>query len=212
MAKAKKRTIAVHSEAESSGSCFKKLVIRPVTDKDWPAIAALFGDKGACGGCWCMYWRVERGGRTWDDIRGDNARAQFHRLVRSGKVHGLLAFEETTPIGWVCVGPYEDFPRLATVRALRRERPAKTWSIVCFYIPPKYRARGLATRLLVAAQKLAKASGAAVVEGYPVATRAGKQLPSAFAWTGVPKMFADAGFAKTAGGQAALRVWLSVVR
>lgn len=208
MAKARKPVVTERGNAASGGSRSRKPVIRPLTAKDWPAISSLFGDKGACGGCWCMYWRVDRGGRTWDDMRGENARTHFQRLVRSGKVHGLLAFEGEAPIGWVCLGPYEDFPRLATVRALRRERPAKTWSIVCFYIPPRYRNRGLATQLLVAARKLAKASGAAVVEGYPVATRVGKQLPGAFAWTGVPKMFAHAGFAKAGGSQAALRVWL----
>ncbi|BBB96525.1 MULTISPECIES: GNAT family N-acetyltransferase [Bradyrhizobium] len=209
MAKAKKAVVTMAGKTARAGSRFKKLVIRPLTDKDWPAISSLFGDKGACGGCWCMYWRVERGGRTWDDMRGEKARTHFQRLVRSGKVHGLLAVEEGTPIGWACLGPYEDFPRLATVRAIRHARPAKTWSVVCFYIPSRHRNRGLATRLLVAARKFAKASGAAVVEGYPVATSAGSQLPGAFAWTGTPKMFANAGFAKVADDQAALRVWVS---
>jgi len=91
MAKAKKAVVTMAGKTARAGSRFKKLVIRPLTDKDWPAISSLFGDKGACGGCWCMYWRVERGGRTWDDMRGEKARTHFQRLVRSGKVHGLLA-------------------------------------------------------------------------------------------------------------------------
>ena len=24
----------------------------------WPELQTLFGQKGACGGCWCMYWRL----------------------------------------------------------------------------------------------------------------------------------------------------------
>lgn len=185
------------------------LTVRPLTAKDWPHISALFGDKGACGGCWCMYWRVQRGGRTWDEMRGSNARDHFRALIESGKVHGLLAFEAGIPIGWVCVGPYDDFPRLETVRALKRERPAGTWSITCFYIPPRYRNSGIATRLLVAARDLAKKHNAKVVEGYPVIVHPGKQLPGAFAWTGVPRMFAKAGFRKLGNDKTPRHIWVS---
>jgi hypothetical protein len=29
----------------------------------WADLEALFGGNGACGGCWCMYWRLS-GART----------------------------------------------------------------------------------------------------------------------------------------------------
>jgi hypothetical protein len=48
--------------------------IRTITPDDWPAIERLFGANGACGGCWCMWWRVEKGGRTWDGTKGEPAR------------------------------------------------------------------------------------------------------------------------------------------
>jgi hypothetical protein len=35
-----------------------KLQIRPLTADLWPALEELFGKKGACNGCWCMYWRI----------------------------------------------------------------------------------------------------------------------------------------------------------
>jgi GNAT superfamily N-acetyltransferase len=185
------------------------VTIRPLARDDWPAIAALFGDKGACGGCWCMYWRVERGGRAWDELRGDKAERKFRSLVMAGKARGLLAFSGATPVGWVCVGPYEDFPRLGRVRALERARPAGTWSIVCFYIPPRHRRTGLATKLLTAARDLAFRRGARVVEGYPVIVRTDQGLPGAFAWTGVPAMFASTGFRQLAGPHPDRHVWLS---
>jgi len=35
-----------------------KLKIRPLTPNLWPALEDLFGENGACNGCWCMYWRI----------------------------------------------------------------------------------------------------------------------------------------------------------
>ena len=35
-----------------------KLTIRPLTPDLWPALEDLFGENGACNGCWCMYWRI----------------------------------------------------------------------------------------------------------------------------------------------------------
>ena len=32
----------------------------------WPALEQLFGEHGACGGCWCMFWRIEKGERYAD--------------------------------------------------------------------------------------------------------------------------------------------------
>ncbi len=51
----------------------------PLTPELWPALERLFGAHGACGGCWCMWWRVERGGKTWKDIQG--AKAKRHEYL-----------------------------------------------------------------------------------------------------------------------------------
>jgi hypothetical protein len=40
-----------------------KLEILPVTADLWPALEDLFGERGACNGCWCMYWRIGAGYR-----------------------------------------------------------------------------------------------------------------------------------------------------
>jgi len=37
-----------------------KLTTRPLTPDLWPAFEDLFGENGAVGGCWCMYWRIGR--------------------------------------------------------------------------------------------------------------------------------------------------------
>jgi len=184
------------------------VIVRSLHRNDWPVIETLFGAKGACGGCWCMYWRVQKGGRTWDAVRGEPARQGFQELVESGRVNGLLAFAGEEPIGWACIGPYGEFPRLATVRALARSRPAGTWSVTCFYISSRWRKRGVGTKLLRACIKLAEANGAKVLEGYPVPVKSASALPGAFAWTGVPAMFAKANFCALGSSHAGRQVWV----
>lgn len=178
-----------------TGNTLPELAIRPLEPEDWPHIARLFGANGACGGCWCMWWRVPRGGKLWEEAKGRKNRDAFRRLVQAGKVHGVLAFARDEPVGWCSFGPRQDFPRLETVKALRHESGAGTWAVVCFYIPARWRGRGVAGRLLAAATERAFALGARALEGYPVVPKEDtKPVPAAFAWTGVPPLFERAGY------------------
>jgi len=34
--------------------------VQPLTSSHWDDFETLFGDRGACGGCWCMVWRLSR--------------------------------------------------------------------------------------------------------------------------------------------------------
>lgn len=163
--------------------------VRPLNRDDWSVIAQLFGDNGACGGCWCMSWRLPRGGKLWQENKGEPNRLAFRRLIRDGKVHGCLAFDGTQPVGWCCVGPRADFPRLKTIKALQTEWDHSTWSVTCFYIRPAWRGRQVASKLLKEAVALAKANGAQRLEGYPVKPYGTGKIPAAFAWTGVPRLF-----------------------
>lgn len=170
------------------------MIVRAVTASDWPSIEALFGTKGACGGCWCMWARLPQGGKLWEESKGEKNRRSFRRLVQSGQVHAVMAFEDVAPVGWCCFGPRRDFPRLARVRALQRDWKQDTWSIVCFYIHPHWRKQGVASSLLDAASAQALASGAREIEGYPVVSKSPGAIPAAFAWTGIPTLFRAAGY------------------
>jgi hypothetical protein len=55
-----------------------QLRIHPLTPALWPAIENLFGEIGACNGCWCMYWRV--GAAYRKRTRATN-KAAFHNVV-----------------------------------------------------------------------------------------------------------------------------------
>lgn len=170
------------------------LVTRPLARDDWPAIERLFGANGACGGCWCMWWRVPMGGRTWDAAKGEPNRRAFRALVESGRASGLLAFAQDEPVGWCAVGPRGEFPRLERSKGLARDWDARTWSLNCLFVPAKHRGRGVASALVAAAVAHARARGARELEAYPQAVRPGVPLAGAFAWTGVPSLFLAQGF------------------
>lgn len=168
---------------------------RELTPDLWPAVEELFGPRGACGGCWCLWWRVERGGKLWHDTRGEPARRAFRELVTSGRARGVLAFAGGRPVGWCAYGPRAEFPRTERTRAYRREDAAAAWSINCFFIAREHRGRGLARALLAAAVDACRRQDAAVVEGYPVTeTAGGGRLAPTFAWTGPLAIFEEAGF------------------
>ncbi len=163
------------------------LRVRPLTRADWPQIERLFGPRGACGGCWCMHWRV-RGAKAWLARMGVPNRRAFRRLVEGGGAQGVLAFAESEPVGWCAVGPKSDLEKLAASRVLETRGGERPWAVSCFYIPAAWRGRGVATALLRGAVDLARERGAELLEGYPVPPRK-RLVPAAFAWTGVPALF-----------------------
>ena len=134
-------------------------------------------------------------GPVYRRSRGETNRESFRALLRAGQVHAVLAFVAGEPAGWCSFGPRATFPRLATTRALQHAWRSDTWSIVCFFIPTRFRGIGVAKALAAAATKEAFRLGAREVEGYPVEPPAGgKPVPALAAWTGVPNVFAANGF------------------
>ena len=135
-----------------------------------------------------MTWRVPRGGKAWEECKGEKNRLAFKRLVKAGKVHGCLAFAGVVPVGWCCVGPRADFLRLQNIKKLQTKWTAGTWSVTCFFIRSPWRRKGVATKLLAEATRVAKANGACELEAYPIKPYT-DNVPAAFAWTGVPILF-----------------------
>lgn len=173
----------------------RDLVLRPLKTTDWKHIEALFGEAGACGGCWCMYWRVPSTGKYWEQHKGASNRRSFKALVDSGRASGVLALEGRTPVAWCSVAPRRDFAYLARARKLPPPPDNEVWSVTCFFIKAGHRRCGVAGRLLAAAVDFARSRGASSLEGYPsVPKAANAQIPDAFAHTGVPKLFRAEGF------------------
>ena len=173
-----------------------KFQIRPLKPSLWEDMEKLFGEHGACGGCWCMWWRQPKG-EKWNDVKGATNKRRFKKLVMSGQAHGALAYHEGEPVGWIAFEKRSDLPRLDRSPSLKCDDAEKVWSIPCFYIHRDWRQHGIASQLLHHALKVLQRRGARIVEGYPVNRRHGKQIPAAFAYTGIVPMFVNAGFSPT---------------
>ncbi len=168
---------------------------KEVTSELWGDFEKLFGENGACGGCWCQSWRIPQGGILWEATKGARAKRTMKYLFKNNMVTGLLAYDGDKPVGWCSYGPRTDFPRTERMKAYRRDDIANVWSLNCFFIDKKYRRTGLAREILGAALKFMKKRKVKIVEAYPVPlTKDGKQLPAAFAYTGPLKIFEEAGF------------------
>lgn len=170
-------------------------VFHPLTVDRWSGFERLFGPRGACGGCWCMLWRLSR--REFESQKGEQNRRAMQALVHSGRVPGLLAYDRDQPVGWCALAPREQYPALARSRILKPVDERPCWSVACLFVHKEYRKRSIATQLLAAAVGYARSHGAAILEGYPVEPK-GKDVPPAFAWTGIPKAFQRAGFRECA--------------
>lgn len=166
-----------------------KLSCRPLTNERWKDFEKLFGNNGACGGCWCMWWRLKRS--VYEKQKGDGNKKTIKKIVNSGTVPGILAYAGSKPIGWCAIEPRESYPLLENSRVLKRIDSEKVWSVVCFFVDKKYRRMGVIEKLLEAALKHAKKNKAKIVEGYPIDS---ERTPSAFAWTGFVSAFRKAGF------------------
>jgi GNAT superfamily N-acetyltransferase len=168
-----------------------KFKFYPVTKINWKDFENLFGEKGACAGCWCMYWRMRR--KDYDLQRGSGTKRIMKNLVNNGTVPGIIAYDNNKPVGWCSVAPREDFPVLENSRVLKRIDEKPVWSIVCFFIQKEFRKKGLSLELLNAAITFVKMNKGKIIEGYPVEPKSGKTA-DVFAWTGLASAFRKAGF------------------
>ena len=168
--------------------------IMPVTPARWPDLEALFGPRGACAGCWCMFMRLPTA--EYRRGQGEGNRRALRALVQR-KPPGLLAYEDGEPVGWIAVAPREEFRRLENSRVLAPVPGERVWSSPCFYVKAGHRGGGLSLALLEAATAFAARKGAAALEGYPNSNSAQKQA-AAFVWTGFESTFLRAGFTEVA--------------
>jgi hypothetical protein len=60
------------------------LAFQPLTPERWPDLERLFGPRGACAGCWCMFWRLPRS--EYEAGKGDPNRQALQEIVESGRV------------------------------------------------------------------------------------------------------------------------------
>lgn len=164
--------------------------VHAVTPERWADLVQLF-DRPIVRTCFCMYFR-----KSGDTGSGLENQARMKTLVDGGTVPGLIGYAYGVPVGWVSLGPREDYARLSRSPVMKPVDDRPVWSIVCFFIDPKARGRGLSARMLTAAVDYARSCGARLVEAYPVDKD--KRSHPDFMFFGAKSMYDRAGFREVA--------------
>jgi GNAT superfamily N-acetyltransferase len=172
-----------------------KLDVHPLTPDRWDDLVELFGRPGAsiARGCFCMYYRKTGGSGIG---AGEVNRKAMKSLVDRGVVPGLIGYRDGRPVGWISLGPREDYPKLRRSPVMKPVDDKPVWSIVCFFVDRGARGQGVSKALLQAAIDYARSHGATLLEAYPV----DKPEPSHsdFMWFGAKAMYDRAGFREVA--------------
>jgi GNAT superfamily N-acetyltransferase len=170
------------------------LEFQPCTEDRWNDFTALFGKRGACGGCWCMWWRQTA--KEYEASKGEKNRSKMKKIVTSGEVPGVIAYHEGEPVGWCAVAPRSEYPRLSRSRILKPVDDRPVWSIVCLFVAKEYRRMGVSSALIGAVVDFVRAKGGRTLEAYPVEPK--KKMPDVFAFHGLAVSYKKAGFREVA--------------
>src|SRR5881409_2274338 len=122
-----------------------QLQFHALTPARWRDLEKLFGDRGACGGCWCMWWRLKRS--QFERQKGQENRRALKAIVDSGETPGLLGYTRGEPIAWRAIAPRELYPVLERSRILKRVDDEPVWSIVCLFVARPFRRQGVTVLL-----------------------------------------------------------------
>ncbi|KAF0141668.1 MAG: acetyltransferase (GNAT) family protein [Stygiobacter sp.] len=172
-----------------------KLTYKPLTVKNWNDFETLFGERGACGGCWCMAWRLKSS--QFEKQKGNGNKKSMKHLVENKEQIGVVAYDGKTPVGWCSFAPREKYLRLENSKVLSPVDDKAVWSITCFFMAKDYRRKGVSSELLKFAIEFCKKKKVKILEGYPTVPYS-NTIPAAFAWTGIPASFERAGFVEVA--------------
>lgn len=172
-----------------------KIEFHPLTANRWRDFESLFGERGACGGCWCMNWRLLSA--QFERQKGKQNRKAFKKIVTDGKMPGILGYSGDVAVIWCSIAPRLCFPRMEKAPTLKAVDDKPVWSVTCLFMAKEVRRKGLSTRTLKAAVDFARSRGASIVEGYPFEPK-NRPLPDPFVWTGMTSSYLKAGFKEVA--------------
>ena len=178
-------------QTDDNREFLEALTFEPLTEGNWGHFEQLFGDNGACGNCWCMYYRLAKTDFQEGKFEDGNKNA-MKALVWNNKPAGILGFFDGQAIAW-CAFAREDYPKLARSRVHKPIDDEPVWSVPCMFIHKRFRRSGVSVQLLKGLVQYASEQGIKIVEAYPTIPTQEK-LPDSFAWIGLYKSFERAGF------------------
>lgn len=169
----------------------QELSFQELTTKNWFQFEKLMGEKGGCGGCWCMAFRLPT--KEFNENKYEGNKELMYSLVKDRQPIGLLAFYEDEPVAWLALAPREDYIKIEKSRTLIRVDDKPVWSITCFFVKKEYRRGGVSKALIKGAIDFARLKNIQTLEAYP-ALPYSEKVPDAFLWVGVLSSFLVNGF------------------
>ncbi|HEY7042127.1 MAG TPA: GNAT family N-acetyltransferase [Nocardioidaceae bacterium] len=142
---------------------------RPLTPSTWGDLEDLFALPGGSivRGCWCMFYR-RTGPVGVSAAAGVTNKQQLCSLVDGGVVPGLVGYLDGNPVGWISLGPREDYLKLRRSSVMKPVDDTEVWSVVCTYVAKSHRGEGIQHKLLAHAIDWARDQGVRTLEAYPV--------------------------------------------
>lgn len=80
-----------------------KLIIHSLDKARWNDFVKLFGERGACGGCWCMTWRLKSS--EYEKMKGGKNKKEIQKIVKNGEPVGVIGYINNEPVAWCAVAP-----------------------------------------------------------------------------------------------------------
>ena len=176
-----------------------RVAIKPLTPDTWDDLVELFGRPGAsiARGCYCMcYRRSGKPERAPGVSYSESNKRALKALVARGVVPGLVGYDNGRPIGWVSLGPREEYAKLERSPVMKAVDDKPVWSIVCFFVDREARHRGVAAAMLEGAIAWAKKKRVTLLEAYPCDKP--RRSVDDFMWFGAKAMFDRTGFVEVA--------------
>ncbi|MGL3151239.1 GNAT family N-acetyltransferase [Microbacterium sp. A82] len=139
----------------------------------WDDIQHALSGGGDGRSCQCV-WPVLTN-KEWESTSFDARTTIFQQEIASDSPPGLVAYVDDEAAGWMRIGPRPAQRRLARTRNIitTTREPLddnSVWAVTCFVVRKEHRGQGINAALLKAGIDFARASGARVIEGYPINT------------------------------------------
>lgn len=171
--------------------------VRQLDGDTWGDFAELVERNGGVfGGCWCMGHHQTPDGISYHQVKGIDKRAAKEALVRGGRAHAALVYDEDgLAQGWAKYGRLDELPLLAQHRRAYEKEPSAPpdWRISCFYTDTRHRRDGVARAALAGALGYIAEAGGGTVESIPEVV-SDRVAHGRFLFAASVELFEDHGF------------------
>ena len=149
-----------------------------------------FADNPGWSGCYCHFYHFAGSMKEWEKQTKEENRKASTDLIRSGKMHGFLAYSDDKPVGWCNINSRENFAKTLYEDDSSDSQEKKIAGVVCYLIAPTNRRQGIARKLLRHAISHYKQKEYDIIESYP---RIG-ELSDAHSYRGPISLYKSEGF------------------